>query len=175
MNNLTKRFDLRQDFVEIYTHIAEQVRNFDPAGSNVLGDSGLVKMIEVGYEYEQSGWLVVVFDTRPDANPDGEWTGRIDGNELARPHWFEAGEALFEGHLITIIQLDGTEKLMKLLFDFVDIIGEMLRVLLLKARADGLFTKIPKAPGCELGIEHFDGGYGWPMFEDRGKENLAEV
>ena len=44
---------------------------------------------------------------------------------------------------------------------------------LLKARADGVFAGLSKAPGCELLIEHFDGGYGWPEYDDRGNENVA--
>src|SRR5688500_2377949 len=97
--------DLRRDFADVYAHLVERVRGFDPAGGNVLGEAGPVKMVEVGFEYSQAGWLVVVFDTRPDAEPDGEWTSLIDGNELERPHWLEAGEA--DGP-ITLVQLDGT-------------------------------------------------------------------
>src|SRR5258708_5367744 len=80
------RLDLRSDFAEIYAHLADLVRGFDPAGGNVLGDPGPVKMVEVGFEYSQAGWLVIVFDTRANAEPDGEWTSLIEGNELERPH-----------------------------------------------------------------------------------------
>ena len=30
---------------------------------------GLVKALEVGFEYSQAGWLVVGFDTRPNTEP----------------------------------------------------------------------------------------------------------
>ena len=166
------RLDLRRDFAEIYAHLADRVRGFDASGSNVLGDPGPVKAVEIGYEYEQAGWLVVVFDTRPDAAPDGEWTSRIEGNELARPHWLEAGEAMMEEPL-PVIQLDGTEAILPSGTELADVLGEVVKAALLKARADGVFAGLSKAPGCELLIEHFDGGYGWPEYDDRGKENVA--
>src|SRR6186713_715981 len=98
--------DLRRDFSEIYDHLVNQVRSFDPKGGNVLGKPGPIKLIEVGFEYSQAGWLVVVFDMRKKAEPDGEWTARIEGNELERPHWLEAGEANLEKP-ITLIQMNG--------------------------------------------------------------------
>jgi hypothetical protein len=50
----------------------------------------------------------------------------------------------------------------------------MVKGVVLKARANGVFAELPKAPGCELGIEHFGGAYGWPVYEKRGQENLAD-
>jgi hypothetical protein len=53
-------------------------------------------------------------------------------------------------------------------------LGDMLREVLRKARADGVFAALPKAPQCELGVEEQEGNYGWPAYEERGQENLAE-
>jgi hypothetical protein len=164
--------DLRRDFEEIYTHIADCVRKFNPAGDNVLGGPGPVKMVEVGFEYSQAGWLVVVFDTRPKAEPDGEWTSLIEGNELERPHWLEAGET--DGP-IALIQLDGTKAEFPEGEELAEPLGEVVKAAVLKARADGVFAGLPKAPGCELGVEHFGGAYGWPEYEARGQDNLAEL
>src|SRR5262249_4707872 len=125
----------------------------------------------IGFEYAQAGWLVVVFDTRPDAAPDGEWTSRIESNELERPHWLEAGEAT---EPITLIRLSGSEEELSTEMELAAPLGEMIRAAVLKAREDGMFARLLKAPGCELLLEHFGGAYGWPRYEDRGKENLAE-
>jgi len=163
--------DLRRDFADIYAHLADRVRGFDPAGGDVLGDPGPVKMVQVGFEYSQAGWLVVVFDTRPDAGPDGEWTSLIEGNELQRPLWLKAGEA--DGP-ITLVQLDGAEAELPAGAELAEPLGEVVKAALLKARADGVFAGLPKAPGCELGVEHFEGAYGWPAYEARGQDNLAE-
>lgn len=165
------RLDLRREFADVYAHLAGRVRAFDPAGGDVLGKPGPVKAVAVGFEYAQAGWLVVVFDTRPDAGPDGEWTSAIEGNDLERPHWQEAGEA--DGP-VTLVQLDGTKSVLPADAELGDVLGEMVKAVVLKARDDGVFAGLPKAPGCELLIEHFDGGYGWPEYEARGKVNLVE-
>jgi hypothetical protein len=87
---------LRRDFSEIYDHLVNQVSSFDPKVRNVLGKPSPSKEIQVGYEYSQAGWVVVVFDMRKNAKLDGEWTVRNEGNELELPHWLEAGEANLE-------------------------------------------------------------------------------
>ncbi len=166
------KLDLRRDFADIYAHLADRVRAFDPATNDGPGDPGPVKMIEVGFEYSQSGWVVVVFDTRPDAEPDGEWNSHIEGNELERPDWLAAGEANMDGP-ITLVQLDGTEVELPEGTELAEPLGELVKAVLLKARADGVFAALPKTADCELGIEHHDGAYGWPAYEDRGRENLA--
>ena len=167
------RLNLRQDFADIYAHLADRVRAFDPSGGNVLGDPGPVKAVEVGFEYSQAGWLVVVFDTRPNAEPDGEWTSLIEDNELERPNWLEAGEAIMDAP-ITVVELDGRESSLPSETELAEILGEAIKAVVLKARADGVFAGLPKAPGCELGVEHFSGCYGWPVYEERGQDNLAE-
>ncbi|MCZ2341540.1 MAG: hypothetical protein LC104_07050, partial [Bacteroidales bacterium] len=167
------RLDLRRDFADIYIHLADRVQAFDPAGGNVLGVPGPVKIVEIGYEYSQAGWLVVVFDTRPAAEPDGEWTSRIEGNELERPHWLEASEVNIDNP-ITLIQLDGTEADLPASTELAEPLGEMIKAVVLKACADGVFAALPKASGCELGVEHFSGCFGWPEYEVRGQNSLAE-
>ena len=169
----TARLDLRRDFADIYSHLVDRVRGFKPSGGDVLGDPGPVKMVEVGFEYAQAGWLVVVFDTRPDAEPDGEWTALIEGNELERPKWLAAGEINIDAP-IALVRLDGSEVQLPPGTELAEILGEMIKGVVLKARADGVFAGLPKAPGCELGIEHFEGAYGWPNYEQRGQENLAD-
>ena len=166
------RLDLRRDFAEVYEHLAGRVRSFDPAGRDVLGGPGPVRRVEVGFEYAQAGWVVVAFDARPGAEPDGEWTLLITGeNLLDRPHWLAAGEA--EGP-VAVVGLDGTERVLPADAELAEPLGEVIKAVLLKARADGVFAGLPRAAGCELGVEHFGGGYGWPADEDRGRANLAE-
>jgi hypothetical protein len=167
------RLDLRRDFADIYAYVADRVRNFESATNDGPGDPGPVKLIEVGFEYVQAGWVVVVFDTRPDAEPDGEWNAHIEGNELERSQWLEAGEANMEGP-ITLIQLDGTEMELPAGTELAEPLGELVKAVLLKVRAAGLFAGLPLAPRCELGVEHHEGAYGWPAYEERGQDNLAE-
>jgi hypothetical protein len=77
------RLDLRRDFADIHAHLAERVRELNPAGGYVLGGPGPVKMVEVGYEYAQDGWVVIAFgptsvrvrriSLRRCPAPAGEW------------------------------------------------------------------------------------------------------
>ena len=98
-----------------------------------------------------------MFDTRPDAAPDGEWNAHIVGNELERPSWLEAGEANMEGP-ITLVRLDGNEVKLRKNTELAKPLGELVKAVLLKARADGVFDGLPKADGCELAVEHHEGG-----------------
>jgi hypothetical protein len=167
------RLDLREDFAEILAYVANRVRSFDPKTKTGPGKGKLVRQIHVGYQCDQAGWVALVFDTRPKAEPDGQWTLHIDGNTLERPDWIAAFESLGGGPLLIVLP-DGTErKLRKGSFDkLTTILGDLLKDVLLKARADGIFSGLPKAPRCELGVEEHDGGYGWPLYEERGRENL---
>lgn len=135
--------------------------------------------VDVGYDTDQSAWVVVVFDTRPGAEPDGHWTLHIEGNKLPRPHWLEANEWLRESPLSLVLP-DGTREEIPAVgpwgvrYGWLAVaLGEMLRAVLLRVRADGVFVGLTKAADCELGVEHLNGAYGWPAYEDRGEENLA--
>lgn len=168
------KLDLRRDFADLSAHIAHRVKAFAPAINDGPGEPGPVKMVQVGFEYAQAAWVAVVFDTRPDAEPDGEWNSHIKGNAFDRSHWLEAGEANMNGP-ITLVQLDGTEVEFPEGTELAEPLGELVKAVLLKARADGVFASLPKAPGCELAVEHHEGAYGWPDYDDRGQENLAEL
>jgi len=167
------KIDYHPDFADFYTYLVERVRSFDPASNDGPGEAGPVKRVDVGFGYGYAGWISVVFDTRPDAEPDGEWNAHIEGNCLERPNW-QWEEESEESQPITIVQADGkTSEIPEEDEVIAEHIGEILKAALLKARADGVFEGLLKSPGCELGIEEQDGNYGWPVYEERGQENLA--
>jgi hypothetical protein len=166
------RLDLRRDFSDLYSHIVNRVRRFDPATNDGPGTPGPVSMIEVGFDYSQSAWVAVVFHTRPDAKPDGEWNSHIESNAFERPHWLEAGEANMDGP-IQLVQLDGTEVELPEGTELAVPLGELITAVLLKARSEGVFATLSKTPGCMLCVEHHEGAYGWPGYEALGKVNLA--
>jgi hypothetical protein len=168
--------DLRRDFDEIYTHLVERVKNFDPSTNSGPGD-GLspVAMIEFGFQCDQAGWVALIFDTRENAEPDGEWNSFIEENMFERPHWQQARESL-ETKVLNVVLPDGTKRKVSGpsgFGDFVALLGDLLKGVLLKSRTDGVFKSLPKAKECHLGVEEMDGGYGWPSYEDRGKDDLA--
>src|SRR5204863_4167658 len=129
---------------------------------------------EFGFAFEQSGWAVLVFDTRPDTEPDGEWNEYIEGNDLDRPGWLAAYEAN-EDEPVTVILPDGTKRELPPgdRNGFAEVLGDLLKAVLLTARAKGVFAALPKAPRCAMGVEEQEGGYGWPVWEERGQDNLV--
>jgi len=113
-----------------------------------------VNFIEFGFQFDQVGFFCVFFDTREDAQPDGTWTMRTEGNSLARDHWVDAIEDQFG-------ESSGT------------VLGDMIKEVVFGLRYSGAFKSLNKCEGCEFGIEEMCGYYGWPNYEDRGKENTA--
>ncbi|MBX7104731.1 MAG: hypothetical protein K1X57_11665 [Gemmataceae bacterium] len=169
------KLDLRKDFDDIYSHLVKRVKAFDPKTNPGPGEGKAVAMIEVGFQCDQDGWVAVVFDTRPDAEPDGEWNSYVDEVLFARKHWQRALEALESG-TVDVILPDGAKRELTgetEFEDFVALFGDLLKLVLLKARADGVFKALPTATECHLGIEEQDGRYGWPSYEDRGKDDLV--
>lgn len=166
--------DLQKDFADIYAFVSHRVRSFDPATNDGPGEAGPVTRIDVGFGLYESGWACLVFDTRPDPEPDGEWNEYIEEAVLERPHWAKACEAVEEGSLNVILP-DGARKELPAgaKDQLVVALGDMLRAVLLKARADGVLAGLPKADRCELGVEEQEGSYGWPAYEERGQNNLA--
>lgn len=171
-----KKLDLRKDFNEIYKHVVQRVRTFDPSKNAGPGDgSSPVRMIVFGFQCEQDGWVVLIFDTRPDAQPDGEWNSFIDQNLFERRHWHEALLTLEDGP-VEVLLPDGKKRKITgetEFEDFVALFGDLLKDVLLKARADGVFQSLPRAKKCHMGVEEQEGRYGWPAYEDRGKADLA--
>lgn len=169
------RLDLRKDFAEILAYVADRVRSFDPKANDGPGKSKTVRRIDVGYQCDQAGWVALIFDTRPKAEPDGRWTLHIrEGNTLDRPGWLAAFESLEDGPMVVVLPDGAERKLRKGGFEkLTTILGDLLKGVLLKAKADGIIDGLPKARRCELAVEEQSGGYGWPIYEERGRENLA--
>ena len=170
------QLDLRKDFEEIYSYVVDRVRKFDPSKNSGPGDEkSPVAQVLLGFQCDQAGWIALVFDTRPDAAPDGEWNSYIEDNIFERQYWHEASEFL-EAKEIDVVLPDGSTR--KISSDtheeeYFAIFGEMLKGVLLKARHEGVFKSLPKANRCHMGVEEHGGRYAWPRYEDRGKNDLA--
>jgi hypothetical protein len=170
-----KRLDLRKDFAEVSTMIAERVNSFDPATNQGPGKGKRVSRIDIGFGLYESGWVCLVFDTRRNPEPDGEWSMYIEETVLERPKWAKAVEAVEAGPL-TIVLPDGTRCDLSAgnTAPLTAALGDMLRAILIQAREGSVFAALPKTPRCELGVEEQDGSYGWPDYEKRGTDNYAQ-
>jgi|688.fasta_scaffold35260_8 hypothetical protein len=168
------RLDLRKDWEDVFNHIKEQVRLFvqDAEAGRTTGK--LVNHIECGFECSQAGWVMLYPDTRPDAYNDGHWTLFIDKYAMERSHWRKAAAANMRG-VICIVDLNGKETLINKdsEIDLCESIGLMLKAALLEARDQGLLLGLPLAPTCRLGVENFDGHFGWPVNGATEEDSLA--
>lgn len=139
------KLNIEKESAKIRSYILNEIEKFNK--------NEKVKLVEVGYQFDQSGLVKVFFDTRVDAEPDGSWTMHLEDNVLDMEHWPDQCEHYEEEVLATEI-------------------GELIKTVLLELRSEGAFKRLNKYENCELGIEELNGNYGWPNFEDRGKENI---
>lgn len=165
--------DVRKDIADVVATIGNAVKKF--AGRQ---GKSTVSGIGLGFHPFEEPQIFVRFDTRPDYEPDGEWTHPEFAN-LKRPRWAQfiddcedcdgKGAVIdAEGKRHEITEIASDERI-------VGWLGDALVVAMKKARAAGLFKPLKRAKRCELSIEDAgDGAFGWPRYEDRGKENLVK-
>ena len=109
-----------------------------------------IHFIQAGYQIDQAGRFCLFFDTRHGAGPDGSWT--LEEDVLDVP---------------TFLEFEDYERQ-------VESKGEMIKSIVLKYRESGFFKQLNLSDDCDIGIEEFDGGWGWPSYDERKKDNLAQ-
>lgn len=138
--------NLRKEAEVVYAYIVSRVSAYSSKSAQGPGSGdNPVKMVYAGYEFDQSGWFALVFDRRPDAAHDGEWTSYLDGNMLERLKWV-ASSLIRE-----LLRGSG----------FGQRLGRMLVGVLERAERDGVFARLPRADGFRFGLEEFNGSLGW--------------
>src|SRR5262249_29914235 len=116
-------------------------------------------------------YILLNLDSRTGSEPDGHWS-HGEFATLECPHWGPAMNALFDGDKVEAHKPNGLSQSMTCRTVYATI-GEFLVAAIRAARLKRLLTKSPLAEYCEFGVEESGGGFGWPRYEDRGKENLA--
>jgi hypothetical protein len=111
----------------------------------------------------------LVFDA-----PDGEPGVTSDPPQFFTrdcEHWADQCFGVLDGETTKVItdseqtSVDDEEALCEVVgLFFVQIIKEL--------RDAGAFSHLPVAPKCHLGVSTYDGVFGWPIYEERGKEDL---
>lgn len=175
-----KTIDLREDAKVFRRELESNVKSIAAAKPASLS------ALEIGYSCDQSGWIFIHADERPQHERDGQWTTEIDEDRcIDFEHWIEAIESSYEGEAFTVIKIDGTPFVVPALDEdaeeqdddaddpFVVAIGEMILDVLMKAKSDGVFTPLNTFGTVQLDIEDFNGGWGWPEYDELGKTNLA--
>src|SRR5690349_13546551 len=105
------QLDLRKTSRILRSHLAQRVRDYPKYINEGPGkDDAPIKQITIGYQFDQSGWLAVVFDTRPKAKNDGQWNSFIEPNAIEFDDWHEVFTDLDEnGSPIKVTLPDGTK------------------------------------------------------------------
>lgn len=168
--------DLRPDAVAIRAMVNDGVRDYSAkhVAAGTAKKHPPVSRLDLTYslgDSESTPWVMLNFDTKPGGEPDGTPT-HGGFAELERESWLPAVQAVCDEEKVDVVNLDGRTKRCD---DAAlgQVIGELLVSILREARAAGVFTNLPKVQRCELGVEESNGEFGWPTYEDRGKDNVA--
>jgi hypothetical protein len=169
--------DLRQDATAVRKLLEDAVQDYSVKhlAANTAKQYPPITRIDLIFslgDSESTPWVHLHFDTNSGGEPDGDPT-YPDFACLERESWLPAVQAVCDGEEVSVVKLDGTVQKC----DDVELgqqVGSFLVSVLLKARAAGLFAGLPTAKRCEMGVEDpTTGDFGWPNYEDRGKENLV--
>lgn len=170
-------YDLRPDAVSIRSYMEKRVLGFTQQTNDGPGPkNAAVSLIQVGFDHEQTGYVALVFDTRPNADTDGEWTMHLESetNCLELPKWaaitgnacINSDAGLTEDARIRFTNLDGSTTLFDWnagdSYQYAAIFGKVIRDVVLASRDNGLFDRLPIADDCRICIEMISGLYVWP-------------
>lgn len=117
-----------------------------------------VTMLVVGFEVDQSGWVLLWLDTRPNAYLDGEWTKHIAAFSLPIPEWIKllasarAGRIRLIGSPTDSILIESDEEL-------AEAIGQALTGIVQSLSERGSWNDLNLAPGCRLILEDYNGHF----------------
>jgi hypothetical protein len=167
------KLDLQKDAEKIRKFIEKRIRDYPNYVNQGPGeDEDPIALATIGYYFEQSGYFALVFDTRPTADSDGDWTLHLDSkkNMLSFPKWVAAFDALCDGGSVEVTLPNGKQRTLGESDDNESVhrlFGEMIRDIVIELRAAGAFEKLPLTPKAFLIIEEFDGNWGWPGYEKR--------
>ena len=119
-------------------------------------------------------WVYLNLDTKAGSEPDGSPTHPLF-ELIEHPEWGMIYHYLVDNddHRMKLIMPNGKQAECNA-EEFGQIVGDLLVQSLKEARDQNVLLELPKAPRCEMGVEEYGGGYGWPTYEQRGSENLAE-
>lgn len=162
------KLNLRADQKKLRAYVEKRIRYYGRSKNQGPGKAGdAISLVTFGFYAEQGGYVNLVFDTRPKAKCDGEWTLHIDNerNTCDFPKWCSAYESLYDdkpmevtrhdGKVCTLKESHGDERINR-------VFGEMIADLMVQLRDEGALQKLPLAPKARMVLEEFDGRYSWP-------------
>ena len=179
--------DFRKDATDLQAFIVTTLADYGRTPSSDRGRHAPITRIGLWFWLGDGGpgapYVAIQLDTRPDAEPDGEWTFEHFAM-LERPHWREPLDAL--SNVVDGVVVPGRASRSDVSVTFPDgstrrvrsaetdqLCGDFCVEVLKSTAAAGLLTGPYIAPGCEMDVECDDFHFGWPDYEDRGLANMA--
>lgn len=116
-----------------------------------------VSRVVIGYEIEQSGWLMVYFDRRPGAESDGEWTKHIDSSKIQMDSW---EKIMIFGNRgpIQIQDIRGDRHTITTGEQLANLFGEWIVAVIQSEELLDHFDAY-----CPITVEDFNGHFGWTL------------
>jgi len=103
------KLDLSKDKAKILKYLRRRIKDYPHHVNNGPGkDSDPIRLVTLGFYAEQGGYVALVFDTRKEADYDGEWTLFIDElTMLDFPKWCDFYELACNGKPVELVQGNG--------------------------------------------------------------------
>ncbi|NOK01380.1 MULTISPECIES: hypothetical protein [Myxococcus] len=162
--------DLSKERQRVAKFLAKAVKDFAR-----VQDARPLQRLELQYSTD-NGTLNVSFDLDPAAEPGrGDAMTHFGFAELLVPRWADVKE-----HRPSLVGLDGAKLAARedgtwgtpeAHAQLEEHLGKMLVATLLEMRDSGQFEALRASATAELGVEEYEGHFGWPDYEERGREN----
>ncbi|WP_342378589.1 hypothetical protein NVS55_04285 [Myxococcus stipitatus] len=162
--------DLGKERQRVAKFVAKAVKDFAR-----VRDERPMQRLELHYSTD-NGTLSVCIDLDPAAEPGrGEAMTHFGFAELLVPRWPDVKE-----HKAPVVGLDGVKLAAREDGTWgtpeaharLEVhLGKMLVATLLEMRDSGQFESLRVSATAELCVEEYEGHFGWPDYEERGKEN----
>lgn len=138
------------------------VQNFD-------GD-GPITRVDVWYDLVSMEVPMVrlYLDNHPTGEPSSGSSDEIDLMEIELPEWTDAchAECAAIQYGENSIKTDDEESL-------CEAVGLFLLEIILSIRDAGILSSLPRGEKCYIGVSTYDGVWGWPVWEERGVNDLV--
>lgn len=174
--NKPVQVDLRKDAIKFREMLARAVTMYASKHADARAGKKHPPVTRIALIYllgdgQSTPSVHMCLDSRPNSEPDGEYS-HYDFARVTRSGWLGAVQLMCNGDNVPVSLLDGTTR--ECVDDeFEKLVGEFLVSVLVSVRDEGVFAELPRGKRCELEVEEgMNGTFGWPHYEDRGKENL---
>lgn len=151
-------------------HYRDQLTREMTAAINSFEGEGPITRVDVWYDLVSMEVPMVrlYLDTHPTGEPCSGSSETFDLMELEFEAWAEACHAD-----VKTIEYSGSQHTVDDEETLCEAVGLFLLEIILSLRDEGIPSKLPCAEKCYIGVATYDGVWGWPDWDDRGKNDMV--